>query len=96
MWKYLGFDNILVVILREMRSYLKVFELKSVLVFNKVMLMFRLGRGQKQGDKMGGYLNYRSKDNGDVVQSGSNKYIKMVRELVFVCILKLELVGFID
>lgn len=45
---------------------------------------------------MGGYLNYRSKDNGDVVQSGSNKYIKMVRELVFVCILKLELVGFID
>lgn len=43
MWKYLGFDNILVVILREMRSYLKVFELKSVLVFNKVMLMFRLG-----------------------------------------------------
>lgn len=42
MWKHLGFDNTLAVTLREMRSHLKVSELKSVSVFNKVMLMPRL------------------------------------------------------
>lgn len=45
---------------------------------------------------MGGYLSYRSKDNGDAAQSGSNKHIKMVRESASVCILKLESAGFID